>query len=142
MLMQVLSMTPDQIAGLDAQQQASIMQLVRSLWWASWLELMARDNNSCHSLLQVPDKDEGKGTLRCKIPWAYTSGAAMEGNGMPIVRGALGTERVDRDLCISPLFTHDGAVAIAIAVAPIYPHLQSPRRSHPSRSARFGRVKR
>ena len=28
MLMQVLSMTPDQIAGLDPQQQASVMQLV------------------------------------------------------------------------------------------------------------------
>jgi len=28
MLVQVLSMTPDQIAGLDSQQQASVMQLV------------------------------------------------------------------------------------------------------------------
>jgi len=62
MLMQVLSMTPDQIAGLDAQQQASIMQLVRSLWWASWLELMARDNNSCHSLLPRIPRTRIRGT--------------------------------------------------------------------------------
>lgn len=35
MLMQVLSMTPEQIAALDATQQASIMQLV-SLRRRAW----------------------------------------------------------------------------------------------------------